>query len=299
MSNKSFLDMTRFDEASILKSKFVDLLVPDEYSQTMKFIDKIKDKGFVENYECTMILQDKSIIMLNLSATLMPDSKRVLISMRDVTELKKSEKNITDYMGLVDENIITSSTDKRGTITSASEYFCKISGYTRQELIGQNHRIIRHPDMPDSLYKDLWDTIKVGKAWRGEVKNLTKDGGFYWVDATIYPRYDSEGEKIGYTAIRLNITDKKLIEKISVTDWLTQLFNRRYFNEIFPQTLSSLKREGEFVAFFIMDIDNFKLYNDTFGHQMGDIAIQKVSKTLSDWVIPPLLVALKNTFISR
>ena len=212
----------------------------------------------------------------------MPDRQRILLSIKDVTEIKKSEKYISDFMGLVDENIITSSTDRRGIVNHASDYFCKISGYSKEELIGQYHRIIRHPDMPDSLYVDMWDTIKDDGTWRWEIKNKTKDGGFYWVDATIYPRFDEDGIKIGYTAIRLDITDKKSVEKIAITDWLTQLYNRRHFNKVFPALIDSLRREGEFLAFFMLDIDNFKNYNDTYGHQMGDSTLQQISKLLND-----------------
>lgn len=123
-----------------------------------------------------------------------------------------NEKKIQNYVNLVDKNIITSSTDLQGKITSVSEAFCHISGYSKEELLGNSHSIVSHSDMPKETYKELWETITKDKTWRGEIKNKTKDGGFYWVDATIYPIFNEENKKIGYTAIRIDITDRKKID---------------------------------------------------------------------------------------
>ena len=97
---------------------------------------------------------------------------------------------------LLDKNtMITSMTDASGVILSANEDFCKIAGYTLNELVGQPHNCIRHPDMPKVAFKDLWDTIQAGNVWHGIVKNKTKSGGFYWVFATAYPVTLSNGQK--------------------------------------------------------------------------------------------------------
>ncbi len=116
---------------------------------------------------------------------------------------------------LFDKNVIASNTDLKGIITYASQAFCDISGYTKNELIGKNHSILRHPDMPKDLYKDLWTTILEKKEWKGEVKNLKKDGGYYWVRVTITPIYDNRNNHTGYSAIREDITSQKNVEKLS------------------------------------------------------------------------------------
>lgn len=125
---------------------------------------------------------------------------------------KISRKNASN-MAMIDRYVITSSTDLHGIITQASEAFCTISGYTKGELIGKSHRIVRHPDMDDAVYKALWETIKRGEIWTGELKNLTKNGSFYWVHASIGPEFNEEGDQIGYIAIRHDITNAKLIEE--------------------------------------------------------------------------------------
>ena len=183
---------------------------------------------------------------------------------------------------MIENYIITSSTDANGTILNISEAFSQISGYAKEELIGKNHSILRHPDMPDSLYDEMWSTIKSGKIWRGEVKNRKKDGDYYWVDAIIEPVLNKDNTIKGYYAIRLDITDKKKIQEISITDGLTNIFNRRHFNDTFPKVIESAKRNDELVCFLLMDIDHFKQYNDNYGHQAGDDVLIKFATCLKE-----------------
>jgi diguanylate cyclase (GGDEF)-like protein/PAS domain S-box-containing protein len=201
-------------------------------------------------------------------------------NIHDETEVIIAQKSIEKYIELVDKNIITSSTDLNGLITYASEAFCEISGYSREELIGRTHSVVRHPESPKETFKEMWKEISQGRIWKGELKNLKKNGGFYWVDTTIYPLYDEMEVKTGYTAIRVEITNKKLLEKIAITDGLTDIFNRRHFNELFGQVINSSKRNNELVAFMMIDIDHFKLYNDTYGHQLGDSVLKAVASAI-------------------
>ena len=122
--------------------------------------------------------------------------------------IKKLIRSETRLRDITDKYIISSVTDLKGNITKVSDAFCEISQYSREELIGKQHNIVRHPDMPKSTFKALWRDLKVGKKWQGEIKNLKKDGSFYWVFANIEPLKNSRGKIEGYTAIRLDITDK-------------------------------------------------------------------------------------------
>lgn len=189
------------------------------------------------------------------------------------------------YIELVDKHIITSSTDLRGKITYVSEAFCEISGYSQEELIGKYHNIVRHPDMPTSLYDDMWKRLKKGESWQGEIKNRTKDGDYYWVQAHISPLY-RQGAHIGFTAIRYNITDKKKLEHLSITDPMTGLYNRRKFQEVVDMELNRLQRADrenridQQFYFILFDVDHFKEYNDTYGHDEGDTVLKKIAQTL-------------------
>jgi PAS domain S-box-containing protein len=100
-----------------------------------------------------------------------------------------------------DGKLIVSSTDPNGIIKNVNQAFVEMSGYTEKELIGSPHAILRHPDMPPAAFKDLWDTVIKGEKWQGFVKNLRKDGGYYWVKATVIPNV-RKGKVIGYTSVR-------------------------------------------------------------------------------------------------
>jgi len=104
-----------------------------------------------------------------------------------------------------EDELIISRTDLSGKITYANETFCDISGYHEEELLGKSHNIVRHPDMPTAAFKDLWETIKSGKQWKGIVKNLRKDKGFYWVEAIVSGVY-KKGELVEYKSLRTPIS---------------------------------------------------------------------------------------------
>lgn len=126
---------------------------------------------------------------------------------------KTAELNI--LLDSFDKNVIFSRTDLKGKITHASEAFCKISGYEAPELIGKPHNVVRHPDMPKETFEGMWKKLKNRETVNVEIKNIRKDGSFYWTDGTFEPLYDKEGKHIGYNALRTDITDKKAVEELS------------------------------------------------------------------------------------
>ena len=145
-----------------------------------------------------------------------PAAKKIKENKEELkAQIKLRTNELQNSIDIIDKNVIYSRTDLKGIITYASKAFCTISGYSNDELIGKPHNIVRHLDMPKSAFKDLWETIEKGKEWVGEVKNLKKNGDFYWVEAHISPEYDLQGNRIGYAAIRHNITDKKTLEKLN------------------------------------------------------------------------------------
>jgi aerotaxis receptor len=114
-----------------------------------------------------------------------------------------------------DGKLIVSRTDTAGVITHANQAFVDMSGYERDELIGENHCILRHPDMPAAAFKDLWDTVGRGEKWQGYVKNLRKDGAHYWVFATAIPNV-RDGRVVGYTSVRRKPSRSKVNECIAL-----------------------------------------------------------------------------------
>ncbi len=126
-------------------------------------------------------------------------------------------KNESRLREMIDKYIIFSITDTNGIITDVSKAFLDISGYTKEELIGRSHSIIKHPDMPNSIFKELWQTIKKGHTWHGMIKNLRKNGTYYWVRANIEPIKNIKGKIVAYIAIRQDITDRMKIDHLNKT----------------------------------------------------------------------------------
>jgi len=113
------------------------------------------------------------------------------------------------------EGVIVSSTDLKGIITYANRKFCEIAGYSREELKGKNHNIVRHPDMPKGAFQAVWQALQSKRSWTGVVKNLRKDGRYYWVYSHITP-ITKEGVVVGYTAARRPATPNEIEESISL-----------------------------------------------------------------------------------
>jgi two-component system sensor kinase FixL len=124
-----------------------------------------------------------------------------------------SGKNFSYLIAAIDEAAIVAVTDKNGLITYVNKKFCAISKYTEDELIGKTHRLINSHFHPEEFFKDMWKTISQGETWEGEIKNRAKDGSYYWVNTTIVPFMDQEGNPEQYVAVRYEITERKMAEE--------------------------------------------------------------------------------------
>ncbi len=173
-----------------------------------------------------------------------------------------------------------SKTDKYGVIIDISKSFCDVIGYKKEELIGKKHSILKHPLEDENKYKDLWETIINGNIWIGELRCLDKNKKDVWYKTTIFPQKNIEGKIVAYVAKRQDITDQKLFEDLSITDTLTNLYNRRYFNKIVDGEINRAKRFDKNFIIMMIDVDNFKIYNDAFGHLNGDNVLIKIAEIL-------------------
>jgi two-component system chemotaxis sensor kinase CheA len=141
--------------------------------------------------------------------------KKSLSAKSHLNQIENLNQELDALIDSFDTHVIASRTDLRGKITYASKAYQEISGYTSEELIGKPHSIVRHPEMPKEAFENMWNTIQDKKLWTGEVKNLKKDGSYYWVKANIAPYYDKTGKHVGYSAIRTDITAQKEVEKLN------------------------------------------------------------------------------------
>ncbi len=154
------------------------------------------------------------------SVKVYPSADGLTIFYKNVTESKRAEqklrqtlREVTDYKFALDESSIVAITDQKGFIKHANKNFCRISRYTLDKLVGQDHRIINSGHHPKEFIKDIWTTIANGRIWKGELKNKAKDGTIYWVDTTIVPFLNEEGKPCQYVAISSDITERKLAEE--------------------------------------------------------------------------------------
>ncbi|MBA1246544.1 putative bifunctional diguanylate cyclase/phosphodiesterase [Pseudomonas luteola] len=191
------------------------------------------------------------------------------------------------YRTAVDAAAIFSETDPDGTITYVNDQFCAVSGYSKEELLGSNHRILNSGQHPQEFYDSIWATITRGEIWKGEICNRRKDGSLYWVNSTIVPITDDETQKVvKYISIRFDVTEHQ--ELLQALQWrashdvLTGLPNRALLHERLGMAISSARRHHRLLALGMLDLDGFKIINDTYGHAIGDRLLVEVANRLHE-----------------
>lgn len=238
---------------------------------------KYKEQLINEKIQSSVIVVILSIllsILMALFASSTPSKLQKALLLAN-NELKRFAK-------IIDKYVITASTKKDTTITNISSAFSNSCGYRKEELLGKKIDIIKHEDTKEKTYEEMWSTLSVGNEWNGEIKNKKKDGSEYWLEQNIIPIKDESGEVDSYIAVGIDITTKKEIEKLSSTDMLTQIFNRRKIEEFLEIEISRSTRYKRDLSLIILDIDHFKNTNDTFGHNTGDIALKQTADVVKN-----------------
>lgn len=188
------------------------------------------------------------------------------------------------WVHAIDDVLIVAVTDLSGTILYANQKFCDISGYSREELVGANHRILNSGVHDRAFFADMFRTIRRGQTWRGEICNRNKYGKLYWVATTIIPHRDPDGTITRYVAFRFDITKQKLAQmklaQAARTDALTGLMNRAGFQTLLEEKIADARVDDSRFAVAMLDVDNFKDINDLYGHETGDELLRIVGERL-------------------
>ncbi|QFR50483.1 PAS domain S-box protein [Sulfurimonas lithotrophica] len=235
LKNRFYNIITTENEENVVElvqKHLVDLIIFDQTTESIDAIEFMQNHSYIstKNKISVILLSDsfeastirdgmKSGIVEFITQPIVAEELVLKVDLwidykRKNDELLCSVRLLQEYKDTVDESSIVSKTDRFGIITYVNKSFCEISGYSEDELIGKNHNILRHPEMPKETFKDMWHTIKkLKKSWRGKVKNRKKDGGFYWVDALIKPIINADGEIEEYIALRHDITEEEEVKK--------------------------------------------------------------------------------------
>lgn len=198
-------------------------------------------------------------------------------------KLLKAYEKLDEFTSILNKYVITAKTKPDSTIVEVSDAFTKVSGYSKDELIGQSISIIKHPEQDRKIIKDLWKNISNKRVWVGNIKNKKKSGEEYWLEQTIIPKLDEDKKNIdSFLSISVDITAKMELEKMASIDKLTDIYNRRMIDQFLQVEIEIASRHDEELSLMIIDIDHFKQVNDNYGHLVGDMVLSQLSKIISD-----------------
>ncbi len=259
-----------------------DLLIDEEHAANVNqsvqvLIDYATNKAFVFHEQATKSKNEAlfvTIVLLSLSVLL-----SIAISIYVIATFNRNNKVLKSYLHMIDQNIMTSSSDSSGITTEISSALCRFVGKTKSELL-EKENVFFIPKDNKTLLGNVWRRIKTGETMDCEYEVQGDDSEYKWLSSIIYPIFDSDFKADGYRQISRDITDRKLFESVSITDKLTNLFNRRHFDDMFKKEISIAKRNGKNITLAIIDIDFFKKYNDHYGHPAGDLALSSVATFL-------------------
>lgn len=273
-----------------------------------RFLEQIRATGSVRNQVIEFVRPDGTLLLTHRSATLgtLGEEPVLFVAVADLRERRKLETELLARSAAIEaaaEGIAI--TDRNGIIEYANPALTAISGYSREELVGRSTRIFSSGRHDRAFYEALWDTLRAGRVWRGEIVNRRKDGALYTELMTIAPVVDERRETMRYVAVKHDISERKAMEvelkesneklllqlyeinrlqaelrEQAVRDGLTNLFNRRYLDETLERELARARREGYPLALVMIDIDHFKQLNDTYGHQAGDKVLRELAALL-------------------
>lgn len=234
---------------------------------------------------------DGTVRIVHEEAEVLPDPQgrpqRMIGTVQDLTEQKTAEFEQRKLSAVLEHSVnLLFITDRDGAIQYVNPTFEQVTGFTREEIIGQTPRVLSSGEGTNALYQELWNTILSGRTWRSTLKNRKRNGTYYWANSVITPIRDEKGQITHFLAVQEDVTEKMMNEErlnyLAVHDELTGLMNRSRFIEEAEAWMLEAGPKGVTAALSIIDMDQFKLLNDTFGHGAGDEYLRRLGKVIKD-----------------
>ncbi len=289
--NDSFTKMSEYSREEALGSSSTSLGIWAETQTRDEFISILQTKKQVQDFECDLRTKSGAILRFLISGEIvyLNQEAHILSVSRNITAQRLAEQRLYELSRAVEQSpssILITNTN--GTIEYVNSRFTQLTGYSAEEVLGQNPRILQSGKTPAETYHQLWDALTLGKEFRGEFLNKKRNGDLYYQLGIISPITDSRGIITHYLAVSEDITSQKMAEaeiqhlhtqlrEQAVRDPLTGLYNRRYLDEILERELARAQRGALPISFAMIDIDHFKKINDAFSHVAGDAGLQKLA----------------------
>ena len=244
-------------------------------------ISLLREEGYVES-DWLHNFSAESVALL-ISVTMLLGVVRI----RGIfTDWRRADRELRKLSSAVEHSpSSTIITDPSGCIEYVNPKFTQVTGYSADEVVGKNPRLLKSGETPEGVYEELWRSITAGDTWSGEFRNRRKDGSLYWERASISPVLGKDGAITHFVAIQEDVTERKrhaaALEYQALHDALTDLPNRTLFFDRLQQVIRAAHRSGDVLSVLVMDLDGFKEINDTLGHFHGDIVLKQVGTRLT------------------
>jgi len=203
--NNALSPILGFSKEEFLSKTFISFIVDENKADFENLMKENITNKYKSEVQVSCKRKDNQTVYLQITISLMLNEKFFVINARDITKKISDEEILDSY-------VISNHTDLDGNITKASKAFCLLSGYSKEELIGNHHSFMKHPDVKASIYDELFDTIKNGNEWSGKLKKIKKDLGYFWVNVKIKPIYNKYGDITGFTSLMFDITNELLLK---------------------------------------------------------------------------------------